>query len=47
MSLRKSVRESEIIKDGQMIFEDKKIVVEQIIGTDHQDLESLFLHLTK
>jgi ABC-2 type transport system ATP-binding protein len=36
-----------IIKDGQMIFEDKKIVVEQIIGTDHQDLESLFLHLTK
>jgi ABC-2 type transport system ATP-binding protein len=36
-----------IIKDGQMIFEDKKMVVEQIIGTDHQDLESLFLHLTK
>jgi len=36
-----------IIKDGQMIFEDRKIVVEQIIGTDHEDLESLFLHLTK
>jgi len=36
-----------IIKDGQMIFEDKKIFVEQIIRTDHQDLESLFLHLTK
>ena len=36
-----------IIKDGQMIFEDKKEVVEQIRGTDHQNLESLFLHLTK
>jgi ABC-2 type transport system ATP-binding protein len=36
-----------IIKDGQMIFEDKKEVVEQIKGTDHQNLESLFLHLTK
>ena len=36
-----------IIKDGQMILEYKKIVVEQFIGTDHQDLESLFLHLTK
>jgi ABC-2 type transport system ATP-binding protein len=36
-----------IIKDGQMIFEDRKIFIEQIIGTDHEDLESLFLHLTK
>jgi ABC-2 type transport system ATP-binding protein len=36
-----------IIKEGQMIFEDKKEVVEQIKGTDHQNLESLFLHLTK
>ena len=35
-----------IIKDGQLIFEDKKEVVEDIIGTDHQNLESLFLHLT-
>jgi len=36
-----------IIKDGQMIFEDKKEAVEQIKGTDHQNLESLFLYLTK
>ena len=36
-----------IIKDGQMIFEDKKEVVEQIKGTDHLNLESLFLHLTR
>lgn len=36
-----------IIKDGQMIFEDKKEVVEQIKGSDHKNLESLFLHLTK
>jgi len=36
-----------IIKDGQMIFEDKKEVVEEIIGTDHQNLESLFLQMTK
>jgi ABC-2 type transport system ATP-binding protein len=36
-----------IIKDGQMIFEDRKEVVEKIKGTDHQNLESLFLHLTK
>jgi len=36
-----------IIKDGQMIFEDKKEVVEQVKGTDHLNLESLFLHLTK
>jgi len=36
-----------IIKEGQMIFEDRKIFIEQIIGTDHEDLESLFLHLTK
>ena len=36
-----------IIKDGNMIFEDRREVVEQIKGTDHQNLESLFLHLTK
>lgn len=36
-----------IIKDGRMIFEDKKEVVERIKGTDHHNLESLFLHLTK
>jgi ABC-2 type transport system ATP-binding protein len=36
-----------IIKDGQMIFEDKKEVVEQIKGTDHLNLESLFLHMTR
>ena len=36
-----------IIKDGQMIFEDNKEIVEEIKGTDHQNLESLFLHLTK
>jgi len=36
-----------IIKDGNMIFEDNNKVIEQIIGTDHQNLESLFLHLTK
>jgi ABC-2 type transport system ATP-binding protein len=36
-----------IIKDGQMILEDKKEIVEQIRGTDHHNLESLFLHLTK
>lgn len=36
-----------IIKDGRIIFEDKKEIVEQIKGTDHQNLESLFLHMTK
>jgi len=36
-----------IIKDGRMIFEDNKEAVEQIKGTDHLNLESLFLHLTK
>ena len=36
-----------IIKEGQMIFEDKKEVLEKIKGTDHQNLESLFLQLTK
>jgi ABC-2 type transport system ATP-binding protein len=36
-----------IIKEGRMIFEDKKEIVEQIKGTDHDNLESLFLHLTK
>jgi ABC-2 type transport system ATP-binding protein len=36
-----------IINDGQMIFEDEKEAVEQIKGTDHHNLESLFLHLTK
>jgi len=30
-----------------MIFEDKKEVVEEIIGIDHQNLESLFLQMTK
>jgi len=36
-----------IIKDGKMIFEDKNEAIEQIKGADHQNLESLFLHLTK
>jgi ABC-2 type transport system ATP-binding protein len=36
-----------IIKDGQMIFEDRKEIVEDILGTDHQNLESLFLQLTR
>lgn len=36
-----------IIKDGKMIFEDKKEVLEAIKGSDHNNLESLFLHLTK
>ncbi len=36
-----------IIKDGLMIFEDKKEIVERIRGTDHHNLESLFLDLTK
>jgi ABC-2 type transport system ATP-binding protein len=36
-----------IINDGEMIFEDEKEIVEQIKGTDHHNLESLFLHLTK
>ncbi len=36
-----------IIKDGTMIFEDRKEVVEHIRRTDHQNLESLFLELTK
>ena len=36
-----------IIKEGKMIFEDNNEVIERIIGTDHQNLESLFLHLTK
>ncbi len=36
-----------IIKDGKMIFEDKKEVVETINGSDHQNLESVFLHLTR
>jgi ABC-2 type transport system ATP-binding protein len=36
-----------IIKDGKMIYEDNNEVIQQIIGTDHQNLESLFLHLTK
>ena len=33
-----------IIKDGKMIFEDENEVIEQIISSDHQNLESLFLH---
>ncbi len=36
-----------IIKDGRMIFEDRKEIVETIRGSDHQNLESLFLHLTR
>lgn len=36
-----------IIKDGVMIFEDRKEVIEHIRGTDHQNLESLFLELTR
>lgn len=36
-----------IIKDGKMIFSDTKEVLENIKGSDHQNLESLFLHLTK
>ncbi|MFO7525203.1 MAG: ABC transporter ATP-binding protein, partial [Ignavibacteriaceae bacterium] len=36
-----------IINNGAIIFEDKKEIVEQIKGTDHQNLESLFLELTK
>jgi len=36
-----------IIKDGSMIFSDTKEVIEKIKGSDHENLESLFLHLTK
>lgn len=36
-----------IIKDGNMIFSDTKEVLETIKGSDHHNLESLFLHLTK
>ena len=36
-----------IIKDGSIIFSDTKDALETIKGSDHQDLESLFLHLTK
>jgi ABC-2 type transport system ATP-binding protein len=36
-----------IIKDGNMIFSDKTEVLETIKGSDHHNLESLFLHLTK
>ncbi len=36
-----------IIKDGRMIYENIKEVVETIRGSDHNNLESLFLHLTK
>lgn len=36
-----------IIKDGKLIFSDTKEVVETIKGSDHENLESLFLHLTK
>lgn len=36
-----------IIKDGSLIFSDTKEVVEKIKGSDHENLESLFLHLTK
>ncbi len=36
-----------IIKDGSMIFSDTKEVLETIKGSNHHNLESLFLHLTK
>jgi len=36
-----------IIKDGSMIFSDTTEVLETIKGSDHHNLESLFLHLTK
>ena len=36
-----------IIKDGNLIFSDTKDVIEKIKGSDHENLESLFLHLTK
>jgi ABC-2 type transport system ATP-binding protein len=36
-----------IIKDGNMIFSDDTKVLETIKGSDHNSLESLFLHLTK
>lgn len=36
-----------IIKDGNMIFTDDTQVLETIKGSDHNNLESLFLHLTK
>ncbi len=36
-----------IIKDGNMIFSDTTEVLETIKGSDHHNLESLFIHLTK
>lgn len=36
-----------IIKDGSMIFSDTKDVLDEVKGSDHNSLESLFLHLTK
>lgn len=36
-----------IIKDGKLIFSDTKEVLENIKGNDNQNLESLFLQLTK
>lgn len=36
-----------IIKDGKMILENTKEVIETIRGSDHHNLESLFLELTK
>jgi len=36
-----------IIKDGNLIFNNTKEAVETIRGSDHENLESLFLHLTK
>jgi ABC-2 type transport system ATP-binding protein len=36
-----------IIKDGNLIFSDSKEVIEEVKGSDHENLESLFLHLTK
>ena len=36
-----------IIKAGKMIFSDTAEVLESVKGSDHHNLESLFLHLTK
>ncbi len=36
-----------IIKDGNMIFSGTTEILETIKGSDHHNLESLFLHLTK
>jgi len=36
-----------IIKDGSMIFEGDKTELEKVKGSDHKNLESLFLELTR